>query len=128
MVSVMDSSRLILQALSSMKGADTNLIASLVSDLGQRELSLFGDLQTKHIIHVEGDISPRLHGLAQKLVELGGEARGSYSQETVEVEEASIRRAANRAWWVFIAVYLVGGLITLCGSVLKTVGGEAQKS
>src|SRR5208282_5425646 len=45
---VIDSNRLVLQALASMNGADTKNITSLLSDIEQSELSLFDTLQTEH--------------------------------------------------------------------------------
>ena len=47
---------------------------------------------------------------------------GTYRTMDTEVigdNEIDIIQAASRAWWVFMAIYLVGGIITASGAILK---------
>jgi hypothetical protein len=54
-------------------------------------------------------------------------ASASYTEaiKIVALDEARIRKAASEAWWIFVIVYLAGGLLTLSGAVLKAVKEDA---
>jgi hypothetical protein len=125
LATVLQSNRLVLEAIEAIKGVDKEKIKSLLDTSEENQNAVFKDLSTTRVIkHEETEINPS-SGLGKTLGKtLGIGGRASLILTETRVEEVRIRESASRAWWTFLAIYLVGGLMALSGSILKALQGE----
>jgi len=107
----------VLKGLQEIPGIKKEAIEALIEKLKESEQALFKELGTETVTIRDGEVKSEI-----TLPGFGGLSFGASFSETIKtfaVDEANIKRRASIAWWVFVVVYIIGGVLTLLGSILK---------
>ncbi len=114
---VLSTNGLVLEGLADVPGTKKESLELLRTKLKQSVDALFDGLRTAKLVtkHSEANFT------------FGPISGGASYSETIKIltlDEARIRQAASEAWWIFMAIYLAGGVLTLGGSVLKATAKD----
>jgi hypothetical protein len=109
---LLNTNGLVLEGLLSVPGIKKESLEPLTAQLNQNLLSLYEGLGSEQVETKRSEIKSAFGPFS-------GSASFSQTIKKLTFDEAAIRLAAANAWWIFVCVYLAGGLLTLAGSILK---------